>query len=88
MAATLTVYLATVRRLLDRPDAVLLLAAFPGTFMCVLHGQNSMLSAAIIAGAVLCLDTRPLLAGVLIGLLAYKPQLGLLFPLALAATGQ
>jgi hypothetical protein len=35
----------------------------------------------------LLLDKRPVLAGVLIGVLCYKPQLGLLIPLALAAGG-
>ncbi len=33
------------------------------------------------------LTERPILAGVLLGLLTYKPHLGLLFPIALAASG-
>jgi hypothetical protein len=37
--------------------------------------------------ALVLLDRRPLVAGVLIGLLAYKPQFGLLIPLALIAGG-
>jgi hypothetical protein len=35
-----------------------------------------------------CLDRRPVLVGVLIGLLTLKPQLGLLFPVMLAASGR
>jgi len=50
-------------------------------------GQNGFLSAALIAGALLLLEARPLLAGVLIGLLTYKPHLGLLFPVALMLGG-
>ncbi len=34
------------------------------------------------------LDTRPALAGMLFGLIAYKPQFGLLIPLVLIATGR
>ena len=34
------------------------------------------------------LDRRPLLAGVLFGLLAYKPQFGLMIPLVLVASGR
>ena len=40
-------------------------------------------------GTALCqLDRRPILAGVLIGLLAYKPQFGVLIPLVLVASGR
>jgi alpha-1,2-mannosyltransferase len=44
--------------------------------------------AALPGGSLILLDKRPILAGVLIGLLAYKPQFGLLIPLVLAATGR
>ena len=40
-----------------------------------------------LAGALLQLDRRPIVAGILIGLLAYKPQFGLLIPLVLIAGG-
>ncbi len=39
-------------------------------------------------GALLQLDKRPVLAGILFGLLAYKPQFGLLIPFVLAASGR
>jgi len=52
------------------------------------HGQNGFLTAALLGGALHWLDRRPLLAGVLIGLLAYKPQFGVLIPLALLANGR
>jgi hypothetical protein len=50
-------------------------------------GQNGFLSAALIGGALLCIERRPLLAGFFLGLLTYKPHLGLLFPIVLAASG-
>jgi hypothetical protein len=50
-------------------------------------GQNSFLSAALLLGGVALLGERQIAAGVLLGLLVYKPQLGLLLPVALAAAG-
>ena len=41
----------------------------------------------MLGGGLTLLERRPLLAGVLFGCLAYKPHLGLLLPLALAAGG-
>ena len=49
------------------------------------HGQNGFLTAALLGGALVALDRRPLLAGILLGLLVYKPQFGLMIPIALAA---
>ena len=51
-------------------------------------GHNGFLTAALLGAALIQLDRRPLLAGLLIGLLAYKPQFGLLIPLVLAASGR
>ncbi|MFD1331199.1 glycosyltransferase family 87 protein [Methylopila musalis] len=59
----------------------------PAAFWCVATGQNGLLLGALVLGAVLCLDRRPVVAGVLIGLLTIKPQLGLLIPVALIAAG-
>jgi hypothetical protein len=66
----------------------LLALAFPAVFVNLGHGHNGFLTAALIGGALAVLDRRPVLAGVLFGLLAYKPQFGLLVPLALLAAGQ
>jgi len=68
-----------------RPGTMLIAAAFPAVFVNVGHGQNGFLTAALLGGALQMLDRRPWLAGVLIGLLAYKPQFGVLIPLALLA---
>ena len=52
-------------------------------------GQNGFLSAALFGGTLILIERRQsILAGVLLGLLTYKPHLGLLFPIALVAAGQ
>jgi hypothetical protein len=67
--------------------ALLIGAAFPGVFVCVGNGQTGFLTATLLAGGLLLLPRRQVLAGVLFGLLAYKPQFGLLLPLVLVAGG-
>jgi hypothetical protein len=52
------------------------------------HGHNGFLTAALIGFALVHLDTRPVLAGILFGLLAYKPQFGIMIPLVLIGTGR
>jgi alpha-1,2-mannosyltransferase len=87
-AVTLLPYLAVVTRIAGRPEAWLPALAFPAVFVNITHGHNGFITAALLGGALLVLDRRPLLAGVLLGCLAYKPQFGLLIPLALVATGR
>ncbi len=67
---------------------LLLALAFPAVFINLGHGHNGFLTAALLAGALTQLDRRPVVAGILIGLLAYKPQFGLLVPLVLVASGR
>jgi hypothetical protein len=88
MAATFPPYLVAMRGILASKTAMIAAAAFPAVFVNATHGQNGFLTAALIGGAMLVLDRRPLVAGLLIGLLAYKPQFGVLIPLVLAATAR
>jgi alpha-1,2-mannosyltransferase len=67
---------------------LLLALAFPAVLINVGHGQNGFLTAALVGGALVLLDRRPLFAGILLGLLVYKPQYGLLLPLVLIASGR
>ena len=62
--------------------------SFPAVFVNLGHGHNGFLTAALFAGALVLLDRRPVVAGLLFGALAYKPQFGLLVPLVLVATGR
>ena len=81
-------YLAALRAILPRRETLLVASAFPAVFVNVGHGHNGFLTTALLGGALLLLDRRPWLAGVLIGLIAYKPQFGVLIPLALIADGR
>jgi hypothetical protein len=80
---TLPAYLAALHAILPRQATLLAAAAFPAVIVNIGHGQNGFLTAALLGGALVLLDRRPVLAGVLIGLLAYKPQFGVLIPLVL-----
>jgi hypothetical protein len=60
----------------------------PAALLCVISGQSSLLTTAALLAIFAWLDRRPLIAGILIGVLTVKPQLGILFPFALAASGR
>lgn len=67
----------------------LALALAPAYLPSFLMGQTAVLWTAGLMAALACLGSgRPVLAGVFIGLLTLKPQLGLLIPVALIAAGQ
>jgi hypothetical protein len=88
LVAGLAAYLAAIRAILPRPETLLAATAFPAVFVNIGHGQNGFLTTALLGGALHWLDRRPWLAGVLIGCLAYKPQFGVLIPVALLAGGR
>ena len=85
---TFAPYAAVVRGLVGRPIGWWLALAFPALFYNFVIGQNGCLTAALLGGALLFIPTRPVLAGICLGLLTYKPQYGPLFPLVLIATAQ
>ncbi|MDX1574890.1 MAG: glycosyltransferase family 87 protein [Kiloniellales bacterium] len=76
-------FLAVIRKLAPAPETLMLALAFPGTLLNLAQGQNGLMIAALFGGAMLLLDRRPILAGILIGLMSCKPQFGLLIPIAL-----
>lgn len=94
---TLVLYLLAIRAIVASPstgagkiknDWLLFALAFPAVFINLGQAHNGFLTAALIGAALVQLDRRPILAGVLIGLLAYKPQFGVLIPIALLAGGR
>jgi hypothetical protein len=87
VTVTFAGYVLVIRKLAPQPQTVLLLIAFPGTFLNLLHGQNGFIAAALLGGALMTLERRPVLAGILIGLLSFKPHFGVLLPIALACGG-
>ncbi len=88
LAATASAYALALRTLLPGWAAVLPFFAFPAAFLNAWYVQNGFLSAALLGAAAHLMSKRPALAGVCLGCLAYKPQLGLVVPLALAAAGR
>src|ERR1700761_5970680 len=87
LAASFAAYLVTLRAILPRPETGLVATAFPAVFTNIGHGQNAFFTTALLGGALHLLNARPWLAGILIGLLAYKPPFGVMIPIALLAGG-
>jgi hypothetical protein len=85
IAAELLLLLALLRRILPKPTAWLAVLTWPGFLLAALVGQNTPLTAACFAGAVIWLDRRPALAGLCLGCLVCKPQFAIGVPLALLA---
>jgi arabinofuranan 3-O-arabinosyltransferase len=87
-AASFVPYLAMMRATVGKPFGFLLAACFPVLINNATVGQNGFLTAALIGGTLYFLPMRPVLSGICLGLLTYKPQYGLLFPLVLIAASQ
>jgi alpha-1,2-mannosyltransferase len=64
------------------------LAVAPAVVVNVFLGQNGFLTAALLIGGLTNLERRPIVAGILFGILTIKPQLGLLLPVMLVMTGR
>ena len=88
--ATLAAFLLVGRAILrERGWGVLVpLVAFPAVFWTFGVGQNGFLTAALFGAGTMLLDRRPVAGGLLLGALSFKPQFGLLIPIALAAGRQ
>lgn len=87
-ASTLVSFAAMIAAIARNRMAAVVACGIPAVFINTMVGQNGCFTAALIGGALLNLETRPLLAGAFLGLLTYKPQMGLLFPLVLVLTGR
>jgi alpha-1,2-mannosyltransferase len=74
----------------SREQACAVLIAFSLPFLSanLFSGQTGTLVAVFFLGTAYFWPTRPVLAGICIGLLAIKPQMGLLMPFAVLASGQ
>ena len=92
---TLVLYVFTIRAIVSPFPGIknerlwlVLTLAFPAVFINLGQAHNGFLTAALIGAALTQIDRRPILSGILIGCLAYKPQFGLLIPLVLIASGR
>ncbi|WP_137928996.1 glycosyltransferase family 87 protein [Mesorhizobium comanense] len=59
----------------------------PAVFVNAIFGQNGALTTAMLIGGLAVAPRRPILAGLLFGLLTVKPHLGILVPFCLLASG-
>jgi hypothetical protein len=85
---TLLLYLVAIYLIVPRPIAILAaLSPFPVFFNFWL-GQNGFLLAGLMGLSLTLMERRPRLSGVLLGLLTFKPQIGILFPFALFVSRQ
>jgi arabinofuranan 3-O-arabinosyltransferase len=88
MAASIVPYIAVIRLIVGRAFGVMLAIAFPMVLSNALVGQNGFLTASLIGGTLFFLPTRPVVSGICLGLLTYKPQYGVLFPIVLIAASE
>ncbi|WP_316195564.1 MULTISPECIES: glycosyltransferase family 87 protein [unclassified Bradyrhizobium] len=88
VCASFVPYLVVMRAIVGRAFGFVLAAGFPIVFSNTIVGQNGFLTAALVGGTLYLLPVRPVLAGICLGLLTYKPQYGFLFPIVLIATGR
>ncbi|WP_321898293.1 glycosyltransferase family 87 protein [Paraburkholderia heleia] len=72
---------ACARLMKARPLPWITFLAFPGIWVVILQGQNTLITLALAAVAIGVVRTRPVLAGVFAGMLIIKPQLAPVFPL-------
>jgi alpha-1,2-mannosyltransferase len=90
LTTTFAAYAAMLRGLLprdmpERNSVWALFLGYPAVMVNAGFGQNGFLSTALLGGAAIWLERRPALAGICLGCLSYKPQLGIIVPLALLA---
>jgi len=65
--------------------ALLLSLATPALFMSAVGGQNGAMTAALLGGGLMLVDRRPIVGGILFGMMIYKPHLAVMLPFALLA---
>jgi alpha-1,2-mannosyltransferase len=83
VVATWAAYAAAVR--LWAPRAFWIAMAMPPVLINAITGQAGFLVTACFVGGMALLPRRPLLGGMLLGMMVIKPQLGLALPFVLAA---
>jgi hypothetical protein len=83
--AGLAAFVAALRRLLPRDWGVLPILAFPAVMVTAGTGQNGFFSGALFGFYLGFVRSNPVLAGIFLGGLAYKPHLAVAIPVALIA---
>jgi hypothetical protein len=85
-AVTLILYLTAVGLIVRHWTAIIMALTPFAVPASIALGHNGLFTAALIGLALYDVERRPWRAGLALGMLTYKPQFGLLFPLALVAS--
>ncbi|HYD73713.1 MAG TPA: glycosyltransferase family 87 protein [Candidatus Binatia bacterium] len=88
LVASAAVYFIAARKLLPGARALIFAATLPAAVFQLGTVQTGLLIAGVSGLALYWLDRRPLAAGALVGALAIKPHLALLWPVFLALSGR
>jgi len=86
IVATLLFYLTAVYMIIPRPVVYIAALAPAAVLKNVQLGHNGFLTAALFGLSLALMERRPWISGMFVGLLTYKPQFGVLFPLAVLAS--
>lgn len=84
VCGTLAGFAAVIANIAGRQGALYALA-LPPVLACAMVGQNGFFTAALLGAMLSCLPRRPIVAGLLLAALTFKPQFGILIPFALMA---
>ncbi|MFL6690806.1 MAG: glycosyltransferase family 87 protein [Alphaproteobacteria bacterium] len=68
--------------------ALVAVVVSPAAMFCLMSGQSTLLTTAALLAIFGWLDRRPIFAGILVGLLTLKPQVGFLLPVMLLASAR
>jgi len=88
LAISSAIYIFAARRILPDARAMIFALTLPAALYHLGTVQTGLLIAGVCGLAMSWLDRRPLAAGAVVGLLAIKPHLALLWPLLLAFSGR
>lgn len=75
----------SLSRLVGWEMAVFAALGAPAAFINIFIEQNGYYTAVLLAWGLMLVDRRPVVAGMLLGMLCYKPHFGILVPVALLA---
>lgn len=80
VTVTFLVFLFMTYRNAPHPLTIWLTLSFPGAFQNAIHGHNGFVTASILGLALLIIEKRPFTAGMLLGVLSFKPHLLVIIP--------
>jgi arabinofuranan 3-O-arabinosyltransferase len=86
IVATFVLYETAIYAIIPRPAALIAALAPTAVPVNALFGHNGFLTAGLIGLSLVFVERRRWLAGILLGLLTYKPHFGILFPFVFLAS--